>query len=165
LAEVRYDTETGAYALTGDGEWTTYNATAKELVFDCLPSEMTEAKLQNRTVKLVIYPKTYTDTGDTYYIESIELFKKVPDSSGGFLTPTDLNTEGVVENNYVFVPKFDAKDDSIKEKDLVKTIVHADNVDYGEFVPQYNDGAEKVRTIAAKESNYFNIFQTIAETF
>jgi phage minor structural protein len=32
-------------------------------------------------------------------------------------------------------------------------------------VPRYNSDAEKVRTISAKESNYFNILQSIAETF
>jgi phage minor structural protein len=48
---------------------------------------------------------------------------------------------------------------------LTKTIVGENDINYNLFVPQYNDGAEKVRTITAKESNYFNIFQTIAETF
>jgi phage minor structural protein len=29
----------------------------------------------------------------------------------------------------------------------------------------YNEGAKKIRSITAKESNYFNILQSIAETF
>jgi hypothetical protein len=38
-------------------------------------------------------------------------------------------------------------------------------IDYSTYVPVYNNGAEKIQTITAKESNYFNILQTIAETF
>jgi phage minor structural protein len=40
-----------------------------------------------------------------------------------------------------------------------------DNLKYDVYEPVYNDGACKVRSITAKESNYFNILQTIAETF
>jgi phage minor structural protein len=38
-------------------------------------------------------------------------------------------------------------------------------MDYDTFVPIFNQGAKKIRTISIKESNYFNILQTIAETF
>jgi hypothetical protein len=37
--------------------------------------------------------------------------------------------------------------------------------DYDRFKPVFNTGAEKVRSITAKESNYFNILQSISETF
>jgi phage minor structural protein len=36
---------------------------------------------------------------------------------------------------------------------------------YETYTPVYNEGAKKIRSITAKESNYFNILQTIAETF
>jgi phage minor structural protein len=39
------------------------------------------------------------------------------------------------------------------------------SLDYNSFIPVYNAGAEKVRAVTVKESNYFNILQSIAETF
>jgi phage minor structural protein len=36
---------------------------------------------------------------------------------------------------------------------------------YTKYKPMYNEGAQKVRSVTAKESNYFNILQSIAETF
>jgi hypothetical protein len=38
-------------------------------------------------------------------------------------------------------------------------------LNYIDYLPVYNDEAEKIRTVTAKESNYFNILQSIAETF
>jgi phage minor structural protein len=54
-----------------------------------------------------------------------------------------------------------------KTEYLVKNIIPESQLTYNEdgYIPQYNTGAEKVRTITAKESNYFNILQSIAETF
>jgi hypothetical protein len=40
-----------------------------------------------------------------------------------------------------------------------------DEYDYSTYTPVYNTGAEKIRSISAKESNYFNILQSLAETF
>jgi phage minor structural protein len=40
-----------------------------------------------------------------------------------------------------------------------------DLINYDEYKPLYNDGAQKVRAVTASESNYFNILQSIAETF
>ena len=33
------------------------------------------------------------------------------------------------------------------------------------YVPRFNEQAEKIRSITAKESNYFNLLQSIAEKF
>ena len=38
-------------------------------------------------------------------------------------------------------------------------------MNYGVYKPIYNIGGVKVRSVNVKESNYFNILQTIAETF
>jgi phage minor structural protein len=36
---------------------------------------------------------------------------------------------------------------------------------YNAYKPVYNALGEKIRSVSAKESNYFNILQSIAETF
>jgi phage minor structural protein len=53
---------------------------------------------------------------------------------------------------------------AITDKESLATIQRKE-CDYSEFKPVYNEGAQKVRTVSAKESNYFNILQSIAETF
>jgi hypothetical protein len=40
-----------------------------------------------------------------------------------------------------------------------------DTLKYDTYKPVYNTGAQKVRSVTVKESNYFNILQSIAETF
>jgi archaellin len=50
------------------------------------------------------------------------------------------------------------------EDDLVKEFT-TETLSYDTYVPVYNDGARKIRSVSAKESNYFNILQSIAETF
>ena len=50
------------------------------------------------------------------------------------------------------------------EKDKLPVITKS-TLEYSVFKPVYNEGAAKVRTVTAKESNYFNVLQSIAETF
>ena len=38
-------------------------------------------------------------------------------------------------------------------------------MDYEKFIPKMVEGAQKIRTIQGKESNYFNLLQSIAEKF
>jgi hypothetical protein len=54
---------------------------------------------------------------------------------------------------------------NIKSKEELTNIEHLDTLSYSTYIPVYNTGAEKVRAVSAKESNYFNILQSIAETF
>jgi hypothetical protein len=53
----------------------------------------------------------------------------------------------------------------ITSADQLKPETTAKTLSYTTYKPVYNEGAQKVRTITAKESNYFNILQSIAETF
>ena len=168
IGEVAYNTDTGGYILRS--KWTSFDAENQELRFEnnqengtSYDSDISPTTFQNKSAKLIICPKS-DGYNQTYYIEAIHLYKKIPNNKGGFITPDNLETEGIVVNNYVFV-KADLIDENTSEEDLAKTIVDENDINYNLFVPQYNDGAEKVRTITAKESNYFNIFQTIAETF
>ena len=49
-------------------------------------------------------------------------------------------------------------------KEEIAPISRAETVP-AEYVMKYNTSGEAVRNVKAKESNYFNILQTIAETF
>jgi hypothetical protein len=52
----------------------------------------------------------------------------------------------------------------ITSKDALPTIVK-NELNYFDYIPVYNEGAKKIRSVTTKESNYFNILQSIAETF
>jgi hypothetical protein len=73
----------------------------------------------------------------------------------------------VVNNNYIFVKKsqIEGQNAVSKADELIKTPIPESDIDFSDYVPIYNDGAEKKRTVDAAESNYFNILQTIAEKF
>jgi hypothetical protein len=69
----------------------------------------------------------------------------------------------VVNTEYCFFPKGAEK--NITNADQLSISHTLKELDYAVFIPKMVEGAEKIRTIAAKESNYFNILQNIAETF
>jgi hypothetical protein len=61
------------------------------------------------------------------------------------------------EGNWVYAPLL------ATEKEL--KYESSANPDYNLYQPVYNDTGDKVRSVTAAESNYFNILQSIAETF
>jgi hypothetical protein len=72
---------------------------------------------------------------------------------------------GVIEHKYHYFNKaYITGDTAITNPENLQTIVK-NTLDYVVYKPVYNEGAKKVRSITAKESNYFNILQSIAETF
>lgn len=134
-------------------------------------NQYTKKDFKNSKIYLKIKPPK---TGD-YYIENIALYKKSLDKGGGIITPdyeskNSVSAEyfiktGVVENRYhFFKPELVIGDNAVKTAEEVKTTVLT-KLDYTQFIPVFNEGAKKIRTVSAKESNYFNILQSIAETF
>jgi hypothetical protein len=61
----------------------------------------------------------------------------------------------VLKNTYSLFPRW-VVDKKIfaDEKQLPLTVL--DKISYDTYKPKYNDGAEKIRTVSVKESNYFN---------
>lgn len=130
---------------------------------------------KNSKIYLKLQPfRSYVDaSGTTYYIESASLYKVSKDESGQIIKPdseTDANIsnyldKSVLEKTYNYFNcthvEGDSRDDYSEADDLPLTVKK--ELTYDIFVPVYNDGAQKIRTITAKESNYFNILQQIAE--
>ena len=169
LSEVHFVSDTGGYQIE---DWAIIknendiDGNFGVLTFETIPEALTEASFKNKQIKLVIAPQD-NYFGQTYYIKSIKLYKKYLNSSGSIVRPGDLEIEGTVVTNYIFISSAELIGNSakIKEEELTKTVISEENLSYSAFIPQYNEGAEKIRTITAKESNYFNILQSIAETF
>ena len=108
-----------------------------------------------------------------YYLEKIELFKvtyynnhiipleeQVSENDDGSYKPLE---DRIVEKTYYYFTDEALK--GITNAEQLRPEATAKTLSYTTYKPVYNEGAQKVRTITAKESNYFNILQSIAETF
>ena len=107
---------------------------------------------------------------DTFYIKKVCLYKEVvvPGSATPVRPPLDVdelkqNPVGGIETKYYY---FTSKrlENITKEDQLIADEIES-TLGYETYIPVFDEQAEKVRSIDAKESNYFNILQSIAETF
>jgi hypothetical protein len=102
---------------------------------------------------------------DVFYLENIAMFKAIYSGDTLILPEAQADTLGdrVLDTSYYyFTPE--ALEGLSNKKNLVPEVITKE-LKYDTFVPSYNTGAQKVRSVTAKESNYFNILQSIAETF
>lgn len=128
-------------------------------------------------IHLKISPNSNITTDTSFYIEKIALYRKSLDKNSEIIYP-DYEEEhssaaaawsdnSTLEHKYIYFNTWHIDGDNpnaYTEKDKIPTITK-NTLEYSIFKPVYNEGAEKVRTVTAKESNYFNVLQSIAETF
>ena len=95
-----------------------------------------------------------------YYIEDFQLFRQLNDADGNIIIPGGELKSDVKTKYYYYTPNSNYK--SIEDVQFI----------YAGYEPQYaknqdyNDNQyEKVRSITARESNRFNLIQTLCETF
>ena len=121
-----------------------------------------------------VYLKIKPSSAGDYFIEKIALYRKSLDKNNKIIIPDYENEESLSAEEYVdsgtMAHKYhyfsnwliDSNNpEAITEKDKLPTIVK-NSLDYIDYLPVYNNEAEKIRTVSAKESNYFNILQNIA---
>lgn len=100
------------------------------------------------------------------YIQSISLFKIVRDENGLIIYPEKQAaniTQRAFNTNYCFFKE--GAEQGITDPDNLPITHVMKELDYKTFLPVMVPGAQKIRNVSAKESNYFNILQNIAETF
>ena len=173
LAEVDYETDNGKYstpvgwtAIT-DGIWGDDFITA---FLKINHQKVSDKQFEKKKIKLIIYPPSI-NAEKTYYIKDLQLYRGVlknpeDDQSdlNSWVTPGSITEEGIIKTHYVLLEAEDLKDSSKDESTLVKQVVETDII-HTLYTPVFSPGAEKTRTVDAKESNYFNILQSIAEKF
>jgi hypothetical protein len=124
-------------------------------------SSSKESFKKNMNVRL----KITASTPGEYYLEGIELFEVA--RCNNTIIPleeqADLLEDRAVEKTYYYFT--DSALDGITNAEQLRPETTAKTLSYTTYKPVYNEGAQKVRTVTAKESNYFNILQSIAETF
>lgn len=93
------------------------------------------------------------------HIEEIQFFKVVKDDQGNIILPEALETSGIIKTTYTYFKIVDGEIQYLYKgtEDWNKTGVN--------LTQEYNEGYSKIRSINIKQSNRFNILQTIAETF
>jgi hypothetical protein len=104
--------------------------------------------------------------GTTVYLKQIDLFEVHYLENGFMLTPADQTDDinkRTIEKTYCYFTQDDLE--NVRNEDQLKPDYITKTLTYNTYKPAYNTGAEKVRSVTAKESNYFNILQNIAETF
>lgn len=112
----------------------------------------------------------FLTNGDSHtrWIEEIQLFRKIIGNKDGQevrINPGDFDVSSVSKVVYKYY-NYTTNSGKINKDDIeylhVSTSPWTDN---GNLEVQYTDNFDKVRSISAKQSNRFNILQTIAETF
>lgn len=166
LGEYIYSSDLGGYCInTEEIEFTSSRDLVNNtVIFRVTKSEYSEESFKkNSKVRLCI-----TGMPGTYYLSNIQLYKIVYDENREIIKPDenlDYTTaaKGVVNTSYYYFTKDKIKDitsaDQLVPNEITKEL------SYSTYIPVYNSYAQKVRTVSAKESNYFNILQSIAETF
>lgn len=112
-----------------------------------------------------------------YYIEHIALYRKSLDKNSNIIVPDyeaensksaeDYINNSTLEHRYNYFNAWhvdSANPGRYTDKEALP-LYTTDTLEYDVYKPQYNEGAKKVRAVSVKESNYFNILQSIAETF
>ena len=165
LYDIKYDVHSGGHKRKNNKKWGECSIKGNNIVLTIssdIEPNLSEKEYQKRQIKLTITPKTHDIT--EIYVKSISLYRQLKNDKGQIIKPGEMDVEGVVTTIYSFVKKVEA-DNKLSQEELYIEKVNSSEMDYTKYIPIYNDGAEKTRTISIKESNYFNILQSIAETF
>jgi hypothetical protein len=129
----------------------------KDICFNLTKNEYTAASFKkNSQLKLVCEAKT----PGTYYLKDFMLFEEHRNENGELIEPGVVGVDNVVSTKTVYFTMSDSSNTlSTEEKDLVIATMEEP------CSPLYYSSAEKIHSLSIKESNYFNILQTLAESF
>ena len=127
-------------------------------------SNSSDEWIKNSHIRIFLVNESEND--HLVLINKFRIYPLVEDDNGEIITPETQKVEASVRTNKIIFPIQDANGNEIiyTDKESIAE-VFSGVVIPPEYQIQYNLGADAVRNIKAKESNYFNILQNIAETF
>ena len=173
INDVSYNSDTTTYDIGSPIATFSNGWIGDDTFFLCkfinLPADYrSEDSFQKKNLRLVIRSKPEAGNDGArpteFYLKNILLYKKVLNAEGNLIKPGNYTTPAEISNNYVFVREDDTKEDSLNSS-LEKIIIAEKELNYNTWVPVYNTNGQKIRTVSIKESNYFNVLQSIAERF
>lgn len=166
LGEYKYDPASGGYKSI-EGSKIRFNSFQEEgdyYITQATSSSYSNEEFKQSNLRLCIAPPVGV-TDAVYYLEKIELFEAT--YNGNILiTPEEqgeMVDDRVIDKTYYYF--YPSRVANITSADQLVPDYMSKTLTYETYKPVYNEGAQKVRSITVKESNYFNILQSIAETF
>lgn len=169
LGEYTYDTGTLCHELSTSkitfSSFTTPSGSTHAISEVTNSTYSKEQFKKNSQVRICIAPPSGVTYPYTCYIENMELFKAIYNGST-LITPNEQGEDiedRVIDKTYYYFTPDAAKDIENEEQLVVET--KTKTLGYDTYIPVFNTDAQKIRSVTAKESNYFNILQSISETF
>lgn len=109
----------------------------------------------------------FIKTEQNCWIEEVELFSEVWGENNGEIVrinPGDMSSKSVAATQYSY---YYSGQSVLTKEELEFLYVGTDNKssEFLDLTPVYNRDHQKIRTITEKNSNRFNLIQTLAETF
>lgn len=133
----------------------------KEWELTCIKS-VTRSEIYSEKVGL------FLDVEAMKWLEEIEFFPEVYGQLEGeglsLIYPGQMNKQSIAQPYYHYY-NHTASSKITNTEDLNYLYIATTDWDNGDLTSIYNDDFEKIRSITIKQSNRFNILQTIAETF
>ena len=182
IGEYKYNQTSGGYdqiiGLIGFSEKVIEGKKAFEVISTSYTKET--FKKDSKLYLRIDGPDSFEEDDDgnykpkTYYIKKALLYKKALTAAGNLIVPDydaknssaaeDYVDNSVIKNIYNYFPRWLIDYSMVNNVEEIP-LKAFETLTYTTFKPIYNDGAEKIRTVSVKESNYFNNLQTLAETF
>ena len=126
----------------------------------CIKS-ITRGEFSTKKIALFLTTKNNCEC----WLEEVQLFKEVYGASNTRINPEDIDVQSVASIKYVYFNHTKSQG-LLRADDINPLWSSSTDWDCGAFLErQYNEQFEKVRSISAKQSNRFNLIQSIAETF
>ena len=100
----------------------------------------------------------------TCWLEEVQLFQEIYGVGTQRINPGDIDVQSVSTIKYVYY-NYTKSAGLLSADDVMPLWSSKDDWNYDGMIALYNENFEKIRSIDAKQSNRFNLLQTIAETF
>lgn len=138
-------------SLARNGDWVEFRLTCKKSI--------TRGEFSSKKIAL------FLTTSVECWLEEVQLFKEVYGASNTRINPGDIDVQSVASVKYVYF-NHTTSQGLLSADDINPLWSSTTDWNCSAFLEaQYNKDFEKIRSISGKQSNRFNLIQTIAETF
>lgn len=166
LGEYKYDSTSGGYESVSDSKiyFNSFRGEGNYYITQAISSGYSNEDFKQMNLRLCIAPPAGVEDA-VYYLEKIELFEATYNGKI-LITPEEQGEavgDRVIDKTYYYF--YSSSVANITSADELVPDYVSKTLTYKTYKPVYNEGAQKVRSVTIKESNYFNILQSIAETF
>ena len=166
--ECYYNTKTGVYEVSDKNISLKQSETpvnGEYLIYKVEKNNYKNEEIFKKESKLKIILSPIKNS-EAIYIKNMEFFRVSYDKDGNVI-PLEKQGEnanaGVIAQNYKYFKESSLE--GLTDPSQIEYSNEEPKLSYEKYIPIYNDGAEKIRTVEGQESNYFNLLQSNAETF